>query len=123
MNLIRRLTAPLAVAAMLFAPASMAQSDLDFSIDNQTGYTIKEIYLSPSKKDTWGKQVLSSPIKNGDQRKIVFKGTAKAQAYDLKAVYADGGAPVWYDLNPANFSKLTLKWDKAKGKTVVVKHR
>ena len=68
--------------------------------------------------------MLSSPLKNGDKRKIVFKPQAKVQAYDLKAVYADGaGSPVWYDLNPSNFSKLTLKWDKAKNKTVAVKSR
>jgi hypothetical protein len=125
MYAIRRLAAPLAfLAAASFAPAASAQSDLDFAIENATGYTISEIYLSPNKKDNWGKQVLSSPLKNGEKRKIVFKPTAKVQAYDLKAVYADGaGSPVWYDLNPANFSKLTLKWDKSKNKTVAVKSR
>ena len=125
MNMLRQLAAPLALAAAaILAPNAYADSDLDFAIENATGYTIKEVYLSPTKKDNWGKQVLSSPLKNGEKRKIVFKSTAKVQAYDLKAVYADGGgSPVWYDLNPANFSKLTLKWDKAKNKTVAVKSR
>jgi hypothetical protein len=125
MTLLRHIAAPMALAAAgLFAPAAFAESDLDFAIENATGYTISEIYMSPSKKDNWGKQVLSSPLKNGEKRKLVFKSTAKVQAYDLKAVYSDGaGSPVWYDLNPSNFSKLTLKWDKAKNKTVAVKSR
>src|SRR5262245_54750179 len=95
---LRKFAAPLAfLAAFSFVPVASADSDLDFTIDNQTGYAISEIYMSPSKKDNWGKQVLSSPLKNGEKRKIVFKSTAKVQAYDLKAVYADGaGSPVWY---------------------------
>lgn len=120
----RLASAILFTASAAFVPAASAQSDLDFSIENATGYTITELYMSPSKKDNWGKQILSSPLKNGEKRKIVFKSTAKVQAYDLKAVYADGaGSPVWYNLDPSTFARLTLKWDKAKNKSVVVKHR
>ena len=124
MNVLRRLTAPLAVAALLFAPLASAQTPLDFTLENRTGYTLKEIYISPSKKDNWGNVVNKNPIKDGGNMNVKWKGTAKTQTYDLKAVYADGaGAPIWYDLDPSQFSRLTLKWDKAKKKTVAVKHR
>jgi hypothetical protein len=124
MNVLRRLTAPLAVAALLLAPAASADNVLDFKLENRTGYTIKEIYISPSKKDNWGKVVNKNPIKDGGNLNVKWKEAAKAQAYDIKAVYADGaGSPVWYDLDPTTFSRLTLKWDKAKGKSVAQKHR
>lgn len=111
-------------SAALFIPTASADSLLDFTIENQTGYTIKELYLSPSKKTTWGKSIISAPLKDKESRKLSAKSTAKVQAYDLMAVYADGsGKPVWYDLEPAKFSRLTLKWDKAKNKTVAVKHK
>ena len=56
-------------SAILFTAS--AQSDLDFVIENSTGYTISEVYMSPTKRDNWGKQILSSPLKNGEKRKIV----------------------------------------------------
>jgi hypothetical protein len=124
MNMLRRYTAPLAVAALLFTPAALAESVLDFKLENKTGYTLKEVYISASKKDNWGKVVNKSPIKDGGTMNVKWKDAAKAQSYDLKAVYADGaGTPVWYDLDPSTFSTLTLKWDKEKKKTVAVKHR
>ena len=78
MNMLSRYTAPLAVAALLFAPAASAESVLDFKLENKTGYTIKEIYISPSKKDNWGKVVNKSPIKDGGTMNVKWKGAAKA---------------------------------------------
>jgi hypothetical protein len=124
MNMLRRCTAPLAVAALLFTPAALAESVLDFKLENKTGYTLKEVYISASKKDNWGKVINKSPIKDGASMNVKWKDAAKAQTYDIKAVYADGaGSPVWYDLDPTTFSRLTLKWDKDKQKTVAQKHR
>jgi hypothetical protein len=125
MNMIRRLTAPLALAtAVAFAPAASADSVLDFKLENRTGYTLKEVYISASKKDNWGNVINKNPIKDGGNMTVKWRSTAKAQTYDLKAVYADGaGSPIWYDLDPTKFSTLTLKWDKEKKKTVAVKAR
>ncbi len=126
MNAFRRIGVQLALlAAAAFSNAAMAANEmLDFTLENRTGYTIKEIYMSPTKKDNWGKQILKNPLKDGANLKLNAPATAKVQAYDLKAVYADGaGSPVWYDLKPAQFTRLELKWDKAKNKTVAVKHR
>ena len=125
MKTLRLLAAPLALAAAAaFAPSASAESVLDFKLQNRTGYTLKEVYISPSKKDNWGNAVNKGPIKDGGNMNVKWKSAAKAQSYDLKAVYADGaGSPVWYDLDPTKFSTLTLKWDKEKKKTVAVKAR
>jgi hypothetical protein len=122
----RTLTAGLALVASLgFAGSSLADNAaLDFKLENRTGYTLKELYISPSAKDNWGKNILKGPLKDKANLNIKWKETAKAQTYDLKAVYADNGkSPVWKDLDPTTFSRLELKWDKAKDKTVAVKHR
>jgi len=125
MTTLRTATASLAfLAASAFAPAAIADSDLDFVLENRTGYTLSEVYMSPTRKDNWGKQILKAPLKDGANLNLKAPATAKVQSYDLKAVYMDGkGAPIWYDLKPSTFSRLTLKWDKAKNKTVAVKHR
>jgi hypothetical protein len=125
MKMLREFAAPLALAAAAaFAPPAFADSVLDFKLENRTGYTLKEVYISPSKKDNWGKVVNKNPIKDGGHMNVKWKSAATSQSYDLKAVYADGaGSPVWYDLDPTKFSTLTLKWDKEKKKTVAVKAR
>lgn len=123
MKMLGRFAAALAVSAAFLPVPALAESNMDFAIENNTGHMIKELYLSPSRKDNWGRQVLSAPMKNGETRKLSFKPTARAQSYDLKAVYGDGGSPVWYNLEPATFSKVTLRWDKEKRKTMLTKHR
>lgn len=121
---LRTLAAHALVLAAAFAPAAWADSVLDFTLENRTGYTLTEVYMSPAKKDNWGRQLLKAPLKDGGNLKLAAPATAKVQAYDLKAVYKDGsGSPVWYDLKPSTFNRLTLKWDKAKNKTVAVKHK
>ncbi len=121
---LRRLVAPALFLSASFAPSAGAESLLDFTLENRTGYTLTEIYMSPARKDHWGRQLLKAPLRDGGDFKLAAPATARVQSYDLKAVYKDGsGAPVWYDLKPATFSRLTLKWDKAKNKTVAVKHK
>jgi len=118
-----RMAGALLLASAFLAPAAQADSNMDFTVENQTGFTLTELYVSPNKKDSWGKNILKSPMKDNETRKITFKPTAKIQSYDIRAVYADGGKPVWYDIEPANISKVTLKWDKQARKTILVKHR
>lgn len=108
---------------VLAAPLASAQSVLDFTIENQTGFTFKELYISASDKDDWGKNLLSSPLKDGASKKMKAKPTAKVTMYDLRAVYADGKAVVWKELEPSKFARVTLKWNKETGKTSLTKHR
>lgn len=111
------------VAMVLVAPFASAQSVLDFTIENQTGFTFKELYISASNKDDWGKNLLSSPLKDGASKKMKANPKATATVYDMRAVYSDGKAVVWKEIEPAKFARLTLKWNKETGKTSITKHR
>lgn len=111
------------ILLVLAAPLASAQSVLDFTIENQTGFTFKELYISASDKDDWGKNLLGKPLKDGESKKMKAKPTAKVTTYDLRAVYADGKAVVWKELEPAKFARVTLKWNKETGKTSLTKHR
>lgn len=108
---------------VLVAPLASAQSVLDFTIENQTGFTFKELYISASNKDDWGKNLLSSPLKDGASKKMKANPRAKATVYDMRAVYSDGKAVVWKEIEPAKFARLTLKWNKETGKTSITRHR
>jgi hypothetical protein len=122
---IGRMVAVLLLGLAGFAtPAALAQNpDLDFTVENQTGFTFNELYLSPAQKETWGKQVLSSPLKDGQSRGIRFKPTAKSTVWDMRVVYADGKAVYWKGLDLTKFNRLVLKWDKSTGKTSVQKKK
>lgn len=114
--------APLAVLAILPNAADAANADRDFVIENATGYTIKALYISPTRKETWGRQLLSSRLKDGESRKIVFKPTNTLKIYDVRAEYADGDKAEWRALDVTTFSTLTIKWNAKTGKSSVVKH-
>jgi hypothetical protein len=108
---------------VLAAPLASAQSVLDFTIENQTGFAFKELYISASNKDDWGKNLLSTPLKDGASKKMKANPKASATVYDMRAVYSDGKAVVWKEIEPAKFARLTLKWNKDTGKTSITKHR
>ena len=119
-----RIASILLFALAAFAsPAVLAQSNLDFTVENQTGFVFKELYLSPVTKDNWGKQILSSPIPDKGTRNIKFKPTVTATVFDMRVVYADGKAVFWRELDLTKFNRLVLKWDKATGKTSIVKKK
>jgi len=114
----------LALAGFAGPCALAANPDLDFTIENQTGFIVKELYLSPTNKDTWGKQILQQgPLADKGTRNTKFKPTATATVWDMKAVYADGKSVVWKDLDLTKFNRLVLKWNKSTGKTSVVKKK
>ena len=122
---IGRIASVLLFALAAFAsPAVLAANpDLDFTVENQTGFVFKELYLSPVTKDNWGKQILSSPIPDKGTRKIVFKPTVTTSVFDMRVVYADGKAVFWRELDLTKFNRLVLKWDKSTGKTSIVKKK
>jgi hypothetical protein len=48
----------LAIAGMtaLLGSAAAIAGDADFTLVNKTGYTIREIYISPAAKANWGQR-------------------------------------------------------------------
>lgn len=114
-------TVPCAALAMFPDTVSADNAARDFVVENATGYTIDALYVSPTRKDSWGRQLLSRSLKDGESRKIVFKPSNKVTIYDLRAEYADGDKAEWRSLDVTTFSRLTIKWNAKTGKSSVVK--
>ena len=72
-----------------------AELDLDFKLLNATGYDIKEIYVSPSGQKEWGPNVLKTTLKDGQTLELTFSPEAKAERWDLRAVYIDEHTAEW----------------------------
>ena len=109
---------PLATAVLLCLAGAANAADQDFSLFNETGYTIDKVFVSMVGKKTWGSDVLGKDqLEDGNKVNIVFKDSNTACHYDLKVVYTDDDTAVWSDLNLCDLSKIHLHYDRKAGVT------
>ena len=98
------------------APASAASQD--FTILNNTGYPIAQVYVSASAKEDWEEDVLGKDIlADGDRTKIRFNRDEDACLWDLKVVYSDEESAEWQGINLCKVSVVALSYDRKSGRT------
>ena len=109
------------VLTLTAAVTGFAESELDFTLVNKTGYAIKEVYIAPSTQEAWeetDKNVLPRSLKDEESVDITFHPKATAPKWDLKIVWADGGEAVeWLGFDLTAISKITLLYDEKTEKT------
>jgi len=66
-----------------------AESDLDFTLVNKTGYDIKEVYVGPTTSEEWGPNLLKQVLKDGMALELKFHEKATAPKWDIKSEYTD----------------------------------
>ncbi|MCK8786959.1 hypothetical protein M0638_21535 [Roseomonas sp. NAR14] len=121
----RRRRLAILATAMLLSPlaagGAQAQSRLDFSLANSTGYEINEVYVSPTSADAWGSDVLGQDtLPAGRATGIRFNPAASTCRWDMKVVYADGDTSEWRNLDLCRISRITLFWNRQAGTTRAV---
>ncbi|MBP0445647.1 hypothetical protein J8J14_12755 [Roseomonas sp. SSH11] len=118
----RRYLPVLAAALAVGAPAlAHAQSRLDFTLMNRTGYEINEVYLGPTSSSSWGNDVMGQDtLPNGRSVDIQFNRRASTCNWDMKVVYADGDESEWRNFDLCSISKITLYWNRQNGTTRAV---
>ena len=116
-NSFRRVKALVAILALstLFSSAAFAQGKQDFTVVNQTGVEIHELYVSPHSADDWEEDVLGKDtLPNGESTEITFSAKEKAKMWDLKIVDSKGNSIEWENLNLLEISKVTLHYKNGK---------
>lgn len=101
-----------AISGVLAAGSAFA-GDADFTLVNRTGYTLREVYISPSHKNAWGKDRMGEGyLDNGKSR--LFKFSDKSSCtQDLKVVFDDDESEVvWEEFNLCELDKITLKYNR-----------
>lgn len=84
-----RLTAVALMSAAFAAPV-MAQ-DLAFTLANNSGVDLVEIYASSKSATNWGENILrGGALSAGRSGQVKIAGGATVCAYDLRMVFADG---------------------------------
>lgn len=74
----------IAVATALVLSTSVASArDIEFSVVNKTGGTMKALYGGPSSSGEWGSNILSGTIPNGGTLVVSINGTSTCK-YDFR---------------------------------------
>ncbi len=108
-----------AATALMFS-SSVAAGQQDFTLINSTGYTLNEVYVSPSKINDWEEDVLGVDIlKDGNRTSITFSRDTDACLWDLKVVYDDGETAEWDAINLCNISVANISYDRKSGDTSI----
>lgn len=118
-----RLATAAATAALSFllAGAAQAQGRQDFTLINRTGYQIDQVYVSSSRQNSWGPDVLGRGVLvNNGSVNITFPQKSSECMWDMRVVYNDGDRSEWRQLNLCRISRVTLYWNRREGTTRAV---
>ena len=104
-----------ATAALLSSTATMA-GDADFLLVNRTGYTIREIYLTPTHKRKWGPERLGKRVLVNNQQREFRLGNFADCVQDMMIVFDDDGSEViWEEFDLCELEKITLRYNRKTG--------
>lgn len=103
---------------LCFAGTAAYAGKQDFTLFNNTGYTVDKVFVSSVGKKTWGGDILGTgSLDDGNKVDITFDDDARGCQYDMKVVYDDGDEATWSDVNLCELSKIHIHWDKKQGVT------
>lgn len=81
----------------------------DFVLVNGTGVDIHELYVSPTKSDDWGEDILGQDIlKDGQQATIGFSRDESACLWDFSVSDPDEASVEWSGIDLCKYEKITL---------------
>lgn len=96
---------PLSLAAVSAAQAG----EQDFTLINDTGVEIHELYVAPSSTDNWEEDILGrDTLPDGESVDIRFSRKEKTAEWDLKVVDGEGDSIEWTELDLTEISAVTL---------------
>ncbi len=101
------------LALVLMSAGAAMSADADFVLVNRTGYALNEVYISPTQKNSWGKDRLGeNQLLNGQSRKFKF-GDTKNCVQDIKVVFTvDESEVEWEGVNLCEINKVTLRYNR-----------
>jgi hypothetical protein len=102
--------------------ANVTQNDLlDFTLVNQTGYSIKLLYIGPSNNPEWtdDMEILKGRVfKTGTQMPIRFSPKTKTNKWDIMVKWTDGSKSAqWLGLDLSTIKKLTILYNAESDET------
>lgn len=107
------MAAALALLTLSFSAAKAG--DQDFTLHNDTGVEIHELYVSPHSANDWEEDILGKDtLADGDKLDIKFSPKEDTSKWDLKIVDGKGGSVVWENLKLTEITDVTLTIEDGK---------
>ena len=99
-----------ALFVMAFASVAFAGAQ-DFILTNNTGYPIYKVNVSAASTNSWEEDIMGSDIlPNGSSVRVNF-GAGNTQYWDIQAIFEDGSALAWYNIDLLSTYQVTLNND------------
>ncbi len=101
-----------AVVALVLPVGTASAGTQDFTLVNETGAAIHNLYVSETSKDDWEEDVLGEDVlEDGASVHITFTGK-KSCTWDLMVKDEDGESLFWRKINLCEVSKVVLHCNK-----------
>jgi hypothetical protein len=98
-----------ALPILFFAPASVHAGDQDFTLINNTGVEINNLYVAESKSDDWGDDVLGKDtLGDGENTDISFDRDETECMWDFQVRDKEGNGVEWREIDLCKYQKITL---------------
>ena len=121
---LKALVAIFALSLMLVPPAfsqathsfvsAANQNKQDFTLHNETGLEIKEVYISATGNEDWEEDILGTDtLATGDHVDISFSRRHE-DMWDMRVVFRSGKANVWTKLNLSQITDVTVSFKNGK---------
>src|SRR5262245_36981118 len=82
--------------ALAMAPLVAMAADQDFTLINQTGYQIDEVYVATPNSKSWGKDIMGDGVlADGANKMVKFRSTTTACNWQLAVKFSDGSEVEW----------------------------
>ena len=92
----------LLVVGTYFGYMALREKTYEFTVTNQTGYTIYYLYVSPVDTDSWEEDLLGDEVLlNNASRKITLRGY-KSPHFDIRLVDEDGDSYTFWHFDVSN---------------------
>jgi hypothetical protein len=110
--------AAMAAGLALLAPSAASAGRQNFTLFNNSGYTIEQVYVSTVDTKSWEEDVLGqNELDTGQSVHINFPTESDDCHWDLKIVYKDNTPAYWGNIDLCAISEITISYDETTGKT------
>ena len=101
------------VLGSTLATTAALAGEADFTLVNRTGYSLREVYVSPANKKNWGNDRLGSGYLDSNRNRLIKFSDKDNCVQDLMVVLDDDSSEViWEDFDLCALNKITLRYNR-----------
>jgi hypothetical protein len=101
--------------SLLLVTGRASAGSQDFTVINHTGVEIHALYVSPSKANAWGEDILGQDtLGDGETLSIHFPRSERSKIWDLRIEDQGGNSIEWNELKLNEIETVTLHYKGGK---------